>query len=340
VTVRLVRSWPPLDHLQALSDCTGVFEHALYAEPRREHGYCVDDVARALVVVCREKNPTAELARMAELYLAFVAAAVQPDGTCHNRRNAQGEWTDEPSVGDWWGRAIWGLGVASVHAPTSAQRARALEAFRRAAQAHSPHLRATVFAGLGAGEVLLAVPAEGSARRLLLDVVAAVGPPLPGPGWVWPEPRLTYGNGSVAEALLLAGVVLPDAEVTEHALQLLGFLLRTESRAGRLSVTPAGGRDAAHVGVGFDQQPIEVAAIAEACARAYAVTGDLLWRNGVLSAWAWFDGVNDSGTVMYDCRTGGGFDGLERHGANQNQGAESTLAMLATAQLARAMDVL
>ena len=38
---------------------------------------------------------------------------------------------------------------------------------------------------------------------------------------------------------------------------------------------------------------------------------------------------------MFDPQTGGGYDGLERHGRNLNQGAESTLAMLATAQQAR-----
>jgi hypothetical protein len=41
---------------------------------------------------------------------------------------------------------------------------------------------------------------------------------------------------------------------------------------------------------------------------------------------------------MFDPRTGGGFDGLERFGANQNQGAESTLAMLSTAQHAQRLD--
>jgi hypothetical protein len=37
---------------------------------------------------------------------------------------------------------------------------------------------------------------------------------------------------------------------------------------------------------------------------------------------------------MFDPGTGGGYDGLERHGRNENQGAESTLAMLSTAQQA------
>jgi len=37
---------------------------------------------------------------------------------------------------------------------------------------------------------------------------------------------------------------------------------------------------------------------------------------------------------MYDEVTGGGLDGLERGSANQNQGAESTLAWLSTQQVA------
>jgi hypothetical protein len=40
---------------------------------------------------------------------------------------------------------------------------------------------------------------------------------------------------------------------------------------------------------------------------------------------------------MHDPVTGGGFDGLERGGRNENQGAESTLALLSTLQQARSM---
>jgi hypothetical protein len=43
---------------------------------------------------------------------------------------------------------------------------------------------------------------------------------------------------------------------------------------------------------------------------------------------------------MFDPQTGGGYDGLERRGRNLNQGAESTLAMLATVQQARRIGAL
>jgi hypothetical protein len=38
---------------------------------------------------------------------------------------------------------------------------------------------------------------------------------------------------------------------------------------------------------------------------------------------------------MWDAGTGGGFDGLQARGVNRNQGAESTLAALATLQHAQ-----
>ena len=88
----------------------------------------------------------------------------------------------------------------------------------------------------------------------------------------------------------------------------------------------------------FDQQPIEIAAIADACARAFALTGDPQWHHGVRMAASWFLGDNDSGIVMVD-EAGGGYDGLEPRGRNENRGAESTLAALATFQRARELGI-
>ena len=41
---------PRYDHLRALTDAGGLYEHADRVYPRRERGYCVDDVARAVQV--------------------------------------------------------------------------------------------------------------------------------------------------------------------------------------------------------------------------------------------------------------------------------------------------
>ena len=85
----------------------------------------------------------------------------------------------------------------------------------------------------------------------------------------------------------------------------------------------------------FDQQPIEVATLADACARAAAADPRPLWSEGVRSAAAWFQGANDAGLLMWDPETGGGFDGLHADRVNQNQGAESTIAVISTMQHAR-----
>jgi hypothetical protein len=326
---------PVFDHLIRLTDGRGLFEHARYDEPRSEHGYCVDDVARGLVVLCREPRGNPALVRLERHYLEFVCAAVQSNGDCHNRMRADGKWIDQPAVGDWWGRALWGLGTAAARASTPGLRARALTAFRIAAQRRSPHLHAMAFAALGAAELLSAVPDDLSAQRLLSDAADLVGRGRGAPSWPWPEPRLRYANGAVAESLIVAGAALNDPLVRTQGLAQLEFLLGQEIRAGHLSMTPVGGRGPGESEPGFDQQPIEVAALADACASAYRASGDVRWLEGIRLGWSWFLGDNDSATPMFDPLTGGGFDGLQRIGCNRNQGAESTLAMLSTAQQAR-----
>ena len=331
---------PVFDHLLRLTDQHGLFEHALLSVPRREHGYCVDDVARGLVVVCRESSGDFSMRRLQRHYLDFVLAGVQPDGTCRNRMAADGTWHDEPGIGDWWGRALWGLGTATARAHAAGARSSALAGFRVGAQQRSPHSRAMAYAALGAAEVLRVHPDEPSARSVLEDAIACIGPTASDPAWPWPEPRLRYGNGTLAEALIVAGVALEDATTLERGLELLEFLLEIETRDGHLSVTPVGGRGRDEIGPLYDQQPIEVAALADACASAYQATGDPRWLVGLRRAWNWFLGHNDTATPMFDAETGAGYDGLEAAGRNRNQGAESTLAMLSTAQHARRLSEL
>ncbi len=286
----MTRPAPPFRHLERMTDDIGLLEHASGIVPRYEHGYCVDDVARGLIVVCREPSPSDELVGLAHRYLSFLVQAQAPDGGFCNRFGYDRRWHDQPGTEDWWGRALWGLGTAALRGPVAGIRAESLARF-----------------GQGADD----------------------------PGWPWPEPRLSYANGAMAEAVIVAGHKLGEDKMLRDGLRMLEWLLAGETSNGHLSVVPVGGWRAGEPRPAFDQQPIEVAALADACARAAAVTGDPGWLAAVDMSVAWFLGDNDTGVPLLDEETGGGCDGLTATGRNGNQGAESTIAMISVLQQGR-----
>ncbi|WP_127500399.1 glycosyltransferase [Actinoplanes solisilvae] len=323
---------PPFAHLVRLTDDTGLFEHARHATARRAHGYCTDDVARGLVVASREADPSAEVIRLAECYLTFLTHAQDAQGAFHNRLGFHRGWTDQPGLGDWWGRALWGLGTAAARCPVPWIRQEALLAFALGASCRATAPRAMAFAGLGAAELLRTDPGNGPAAELLADAAMVIGRPGPDPRWPWPEERLSYANAALAETLIVAGDLLDDTPVRAAGLRMLTWLLEIQISDGHLSVLPSSGWLRGNPRLRHDQQPIEVAALADACATAAASTGDAGWHTGTRQSVDWFLGANDIGRAMWDPATGGGYDGLTLHGPNLNQGAESTLALISTLQ--------
>jgi hypothetical protein len=327
-------------HLRRLTDDRGVFEHARGTVARRHLGYCVDDVARALVVVSREGT---ELQDLAAVYLKFLVDAQGSDGRFHNRLSLTGHWSDLPSVEDCWGRALWGLGAAVAAHPDAGSNDdadAALAAFTAGAAWRSPYRHSMAFAALGAADVLGVLPDHAGARALLAAAAETIGRPRAAHLWPWPEDSLRYANAALPEALIAAGEALGDDSILADGLMLLDWLLTIETQGGHLSVTPVGGRGPGTQASGFDQQPIEAAAIAGACSRAFRVTGEHRFAAGVDLAAAWFLGDNDAGVALYDPAGGGCCDGLQPNGRNENQGAESTLAALSTLQLASRLPAL
>jgi hypothetical protein len=141
----------PFGHLLRMTDDIGLLEHADGTVPRYEHGYCVDDVARGLIVICREPDPPAELIGAANRYLRFLAQAQAPDGRSRNRFGYDRRWHDQPSTADCWGRGLWGLGTAAGRGPGSDIRSLSLDLFTRGTRARSPWPHAMAFAALGGG---------------------------------------------------------------------------------------------------------------------------------------------------------------------------------------------
>jgi hypothetical protein len=333
--VTAVTPTPLFAHLLRMTDHRATFEHALLAEPRREHGYCTDDMARVLVVTTREPEPSGPVKGLAVKALQFLNDAQSFSGACRNRMDYAGHWTDQPTTDDHWGRCMWGLGTAAAHSSVSLMRRLSVIQFERAAKARSPWPRAMAFAAVGAAEVLSVDPGNSAARTLLVDYAGTVARRNGNLDWPWPEPRLTYANAILPEAMIAAGVALEDADLRQRGLDLLEWLLAYETADGHLSPTPVEGRGPQDSRPAFDQQPIEVATLADACARASTIDARSLWIDGIRSAAAWFDGANDGGQPMWDSATSGGFDGLHADGVNLNQGAESTMAAISTLQHAR-----
>ncbi len=327
---------PRFDHLRRMTDHRGLWEHALHTTPRTEHGYCTDDNARALIVISRRADPSPDLVQLAGIYLRFLQDAQLPSGGFINRRRSDGSWSTEVGSDDSQGRALWALGSVGRHGPAPWMRETGLDMFDKQQEFHSLSPRANAFAVLGASELLHSLPDHRPARHILEQCVGHLlvrDDVL----WPWPEERLAYDNARIPEALLAAGSHLSNDGLFDAGLHLLEWLVAAETHDGHFSFTPVGGWAPGELRPGFDQQPVEAAAMADACSRAWILTGDGRWKDRVEQAARWFVGANDAGVALYDPQTGGCGDGLGPDYTSLNQGAESTLAALAVLQHAETL---
>ena len=247
-------------------------------------------------------------------------------------------WRGQPEARDAWGRSLWALGTAAARGPTAGIREEALARFDASAVVDSPYPHSMAFAALGAAEILERWPGHPGALALLAVASTVIGEPAADAAWPWPAPRLSYANAAIAEAVIVAGHKLGRDHLMRNGLRMLGWLLAGETRKGHLSVVPARGWERGEDRPAFDQHPSQVAALADACTRAAAVTGDSTWLAGVEMSVTWLLGDNDAGIPMLDERTGGCSDALSRTSRSRNQGAESTLAMISVLQQGRRLE--
>jgi len=322
----------PFGHLQRLTDNIGLLQHADGVVPLHGGGYSVDDVARGLLVVCREPSPSQDLVALGRRYLYFLAQAQALGGKFRNHLGYDRRWHDGPGTEDGWGCSLWALGTAAARGPTAGIREESFTRFCRGARVSSPAAHAMAFAALGAAEVLDSHPGHHGALALLYRANIAIGDPAADAAWPWPTPRLSYANAAIAEALIVSGHYLEDKRLLRNGLRMLEWLLATETLDGHLSVVSPQGWSRGEHRPAADQRPSEVAALADACMRAATITGDDAWLAGVEMSVAWFLGANDAGMPLLDEQTGGCSDGLTLAGRSRNQGARSTLAMIAVLQ--------
>ena len=327
---RLDAPAPSLRYLARLSDQYGVVEHALFDRPRRDEGYCTDDAGRLLALACQVADDP-EAKRLASSALSFLERAHLGGAVFRLRMRGDLSWTSDPSSDDAVGRALLGLGTAVATAPWEDIRERSFALFDEAASFHSPFLHATAYAALGAVEVLHCQADHVGALQLLERTSTPEWRATNDEIWPWPEARLRYDNAVIPEASLARANSAGDEELMAGALRQLRWLIELQTREAHLSFVPVAGVDVTSpLTPQFDQQPIEAWSCARGAARAFGLTGESYWYDTVERAAAWFLGDNDIGVTMFDEETGGGYDGLESAGMNRNQGAESSMAFVAT----------
>ena len=200
---------PSFAHISAMTDERGTFEHADHTEPRprsrllhRRHG----SASRGCDARARRRTaPSASLARTA---FRFLADAQGVDGKVRNRMTDRGRWLGRHGVEDCWGRTLWGFGTAAARSDEEWLWSSAVSYFERSAEQRSPWPRAMAFAALGAAELLAVEPSHRRARTLLADAAIVIGHAQPDTDWPWPEPRLTYANAVLPDALMAIGAAL------------------------------------------------------------------------------------------------------------------------------------
>ncbi len=339
-----------LSHVRLMTDDTGLLQHALFDVPRLRDGYCIDDNARALLLLTlvEEAGTEApELVRaLATRYLSFVGNAFdETTGRFRNFLSWGRVWRDEAASDDSLGRTLWALGTVVGRSRDPGRRG-ASDALFQSALGAVPTLsspRAVAYVLLGLDEHSRVFPQDGRVRELRATLGARL---LEGfrhssrSDWQWFEDRLTYCNARLPQGVLVAASRLGDAELLQVALSSLDWLI-DEHVAADGTFAPVG-TNGFHEHNGaratFDQQPVEACAMVSACLEAHRVTGATRWLEHARWAFHWFLGQNLRQAQVYDARTGGCRDGIHRDRLNENQGAESTLSFLMALSELRAAD--
>jgi glycosyltransferase involved in cell wall biosynthesis len=327
-----------LKHVQAMTDDTGMLQHAIFSVPRYDDGYCLDDNARALLLMALHEeagsDDPAVVRGLGLRYLAFVNHAFdRASGRFRNFLSYSRQWLEPCGSEDSHGRALWALGAMIGRTGDPGRQSLAGNLFHAAMPAVSAFTspRSWAYALLGIDEYLRAFQGDSTAearRRELADRLLDLFERTSRPDWPWFEDSVTYCNGRLPQALMVSGDRMHRPDMVDAGMRSLDWLLSVQSSPDRqfAAIGSKGFYERGASPASFDQQPVEAGATVSACLDAYRISGDRRWLSQARWAFDWFLGENHLQHWLFDPATGGCRDGLHANRPNQNQGAEATLS--------------
>jgi glycosyltransferase involved in cell wall biosynthesis len=340
-----------LDHVEVMTDDTGMLQHATFNVPRYDEGYCVDDNARALLLTTLLEDAGCDdpklVRKLASRYLAFVSHAFDREhGRFRNFMTHTRAWVSETGSEDSHGRALWALGTVVGCSSDPGRHSLAGALFHAALPAVSNFSspRAWAYTLLGIEQYLRAFEGDRdvqAAGRSIAERLFALFRHDDAAEWPWCEPRVTYCNARLPQALIATGSWTGNAEMVATGIRSLEWLVKIQ-RTSDGYFAPVGTNGFFERGMtaaAFDQQPVEACATVSACMLAFRKTGEHVWAEHARNAFMWFLGQNQLQQALYDPLSGGCRDALHTDRLNENQGAESTLSFLLALMEMRADEV-
>ncbi len=329
---------PPfsLVHIKRLTDDTGIIQHAKFGIPNLKEGYCLDDNARALLMVCmtykQKKDPLA--LEFMPVYLSYIHYMQNKDGTFRNFLSFNRNFLDETGSEDSFGRTIWALGYLLGNAPNDAYYQTGKLVFFDAVPYFDSikSIRGIANTMIGISHYLRTNASDDAMKgtlHKLANILVSHYDQNHTEDWKWFESLLAYDNGILPLALLHAAEVLEDGDISKVAFDTMDFLTEHTMKDGYLSII--GNKDwyvKDKERSMFAQQPIDAEAMVLMYHQAYVLTGNRDFLKKLFTSFMWFLGENDMRMSLYDFETKGCCDGFENYGVNRNQGAESSLAYL------------
>jgi glycosyltransferase involved in cell wall biosynthesis len=329
---------PPfsLSHINRLTDDTGIIQHAKFGIPNLKEGYCLDDNARALLMVLMAYRQMKDMRalELSPIYLSYIHYMQNPDGTFRNFLSFSRNFLDEVGSEDSFGRTIWALGYLMANAPNDAYYQTGRLIFFNAAPNFEKvkSIRGIANTMIGMSYYLKSNRSDDTMTERLRNMANILIQHYSEDEkleWNWFESLLAYDNGILPLALLHSAEILNDEKITRIAIRSMNFLTKHTLKDNYLSII---GNEKWYKKEGersvFAQQPIDAMAMVLMYHQAFHITKDKSYLSKLYTSFLWFLGENDLRMSLYDFETQGCCDGFERYGINRNQGAESSLAYL------------
>ncbi len=326
-------------HLKKMSDSTGIFQHATYSYPNRDEGYCTDDNVRALMAAILNKYSQNDdsLNWYIDKYLTFVLHSYNKDaGLFRNFMSFDRKWLEDVGAEDCNGRVIYVLGYIVKNTTSNSTLSFVKSLFDQSIKNMSAFKSPRAIAYIIMGCIFYLKRFSGAREikkicKTLSDRLLEYYNDTSTDNWKWYESYLTYDNARLSQAMITAGSFLGNKAYTAAGIESLTWLYDQLYDTEKNCLSLVGNDGWYYKGktkAKYDQQPMEIPAIIDACYQAFMISNDTQWINKLSVAFSWFLGNNDRQEPLCDLITGGCFDGLTPAMINQNQGAESTISWL------------